>query len=65
MAWLSDNWFWVLIGVLFVGAHLFGHGGHGHGRAHERGSGPDGHGDGGHACCGGARRPPASQADHH
>lgn len=29
MAWLSQNWFWVLIAVAFVGMHLFGHGGHG------------------------------------
>jgi hypothetical protein len=27
--WLATNWFWVLIGVLFVGMHLVGHGGHG------------------------------------
>lgn len=25
----SQNWFWVVIGVVFVGMHLFGHGGHG------------------------------------
>lgn len=29
MEWLVQNWFWVVIGVLFVGMHLFGHGGHG------------------------------------
>jgi len=29
MEWLVQNWFWVLIGILFVGMHLFGHGGHG------------------------------------
>lgn len=29
MEWLSQNWFWVVIGVLFVAMHLFGHGGHG------------------------------------
>ncbi|MGK7297409.1 MAG: hypothetical protein ACNS61_16580 [Candidatus Wenzhouxiangella sp. M2_3B_020] len=41
MAWLTENWFWVLIGILFVGMHLFGHGGHGgHG-----GGGHDRHGD--------------------
>jgi hypothetical protein len=37
MAWLLQNWFWVLIAILFVGVHLVGHGGHG------------GHGHGGHA----------------
>ena len=29
MEWLTENWLWVLIGVLFVAFHLFGHGGHG------------------------------------
>lgn len=27
MEWLAESWFWVLIGVLFVSMHLFGHGG--------------------------------------
>ncbi len=31
MEWLTENWFWLLIGILFVGMHLFGHGGHGGG----------------------------------
>ncbi|NOZ53808.1 MAG: DUF2933 domain-containing protein [Gammaproteobacteria bacterium] len=38
MEWLAQNWLWVLIGVVFVGMHLFGHGGHGGG-----GSGHGGH----------------------
>lgn len=29
MEWLVENWFLVLIGILFVGMHLFGHGHHG------------------------------------
>lgn len=29
MEWLAENWFWVLIGVVFIVMHLFGHGGHG------------------------------------
>lgn len=29
MEWLAENWFWVLIGILFVGIHIFGHGSHG------------------------------------
>jgi hypothetical protein len=29
MAWLADNWFWVLVLIAFVAMHLFGHGGHG------------------------------------
>jgi hypothetical protein len=39
MAWLLQNWFWVLIAIIFVGVHLVGHGGHG----------GHGHGHGGHA----------------
>ncbi len=41
MDWLAENWFWVLIGIVFVAMHLFGHGGHG--------------GRGGHAGHGGSR----------
>jgi hypothetical protein len=40
MAWLAQNWFWVLLFVLFIGMHLFGHGGHG---GHGGGSGGCGH----------------------
>ena len=29
MAWLTANWFWVLIFIVFIAMHLFGHGGHG------------------------------------
>ena len=29
MAWLTENWFWVLIFIAFIAMHLFGHGGHG------------------------------------
>ena len=39
MQWLAQNWFWVLIFVLFIGLHLFGHGSHG-----GRGGGCGGHG---------------------
>ena len=28
MEWLAENWFSVLIGIVFVGMHMFGHGGH-------------------------------------
>lgn len=34
MEWVLDNWFWLLIGVLFIGMHGFGHGGHG-GQKHD------------------------------
>ncbi len=29
MAWLAQNWIWLLFGVAFVAMHLFGHGCHG------------------------------------
>jgi hypothetical protein len=29
MAWFTANWFWIVIGAVFIGMHLFGHGGHG------------------------------------
>lgn len=29
MDWLTENWFWVVVGIAFVAMHLFGHGGHG------------------------------------
>ena len=33
MAWLAQNWVWVLFFVAFIGMHAFGHGGHGgHGK---------------------------------
>lgn len=47
MEWLANNWIWVLVGVLFVGMHLFGHGGHG-GHGGRGGHGGSGCGHGGH-----------------
>lgn len=42
MEWLTENWFWVVVGALFVGMHLFGHGGHGsHGGGGGCGGGHD------------------------
>ena len=29
MDWLVQNWFWLVVLVLFFAVHLFGHGGHG------------------------------------
>lgn len=29
MDWLAENWIWLLVGIAFIGLHLFGHGGHG------------------------------------
>ncbi|TAL85983.1 MAG: DUF2933 domain-containing protein [Candidimonas sp.] len=40
MAWLTENWIWVLLGGAFIAMHLFGHGGHGGGCGH------GGHGSG-------------------
>lgn len=48
MDWLRANGFWVFILIIFIAAHLFGHGGHGghagHGRRDER-TPPRGKGD--------------------
>ena len=39
MAWISENWVWVLLGIGFIAMHLFGHGGHGgHGGHDDHGS---------------------------
>jgi hypothetical protein len=51
MAWLTENWIWVLFGLAFVAMHLFGHGGHG---GHGSRGGHGGHGGGG--CGHGDRR---------
>jgi len=40
MDWLAQNWFWVVVLVLFFAVHLFGHGGHG-GHGGHRGHGGD------------------------
>ena len=49
MEWLQGNGFWVLILVLFVVLHFFGHGGHGghggHRRRDERDPSERGRGD--------------------
>lgn len=48
MEWFSDNWFFVLLLILFIAMHMFGHGHGGHGGG--------GHGGGshrGHGGCGG------------
>ena len=47
MAWLTENWLWVLIFIAFIAMHMFGHGGHG---------GHRGHG-------GGDRQPPRDEND--
>lgn len=36
MDWLAQNWIWVVFFILFVGMHLFGHGGHGGCGGHDR-----------------------------
>jgi len=38
--WIAQNWVWILVGLAFVGMHIFGHGGHGgHGGGHGGGGG--------------------------
>jgi len=50
MAWLSENWVWILLIGGMVAMHLFGHGGHGKGprrsarRSDDVDDGPDGPG---------------------
>jgi hypothetical protein len=44
MEWLTENWFWVLIGFVFIAMHLFGHGGHGGHGSHDGHGGHTGHG---------------------
>ena len=39
MAWLSENWVWVLVGAGFIAMHMFGHGGHGGQGASKQGPG--------------------------
>lgn len=39
MNWLTDNSFWIVIGIVFVAMHLFGHGRHGGHGGHGRGGG--------------------------
>lgn len=53
MQWIIQNWFWILIGVVFIGMHLFGHGGHG-GHGGKKGNG--GHGGHGGGCGSGSVR---------
>ena len=36
MAWLTANWFWVLVLIGFVAMHVFGHGCHGGHGKHDR-----------------------------
>lgn len=31
MDWLRENWFWLIVGILFLWMHLKLHGGHRHG----------------------------------
>ena len=41
MAWLTANWFSVLIFIAFIAMHMFGHGGHGGHGGHSGHSGGD------------------------
>ncbi len=61
MQWIFENWFWILIGILFIGMHLFGHGGHG---AHDGQKGSGGHGEaGGHRAGNGGNRDNTASTD--
>jgi len=39
MEWIAENWFLILIIILFVGMHMFGHGHGGHGGHGKQGGG--------------------------
>ena len=42
MAWLTANWFWVLVLIAFIWMHVGGHGGHGgHGAKRPRSNGKE------------------------
>ncbi|MCU0896754.1 MAG: hypothetical protein MUC55_04565 [Burkholderiales bacterium] len=44
MEWLSQNWIWIVVAVVFFAAHFFGHGGHGgHRQGGDRDAGRSGH----------------------
>ena len=60
MEWLRENWFSVLIFILFIAMHMFGHGMHGGHGGHDEEDEHKGHGEGtgekkekkgGHGCC--------------
>lgn len=58
MDWLRGNWFWIVVGILFIWAHTKMHGAHGGHGGHGSGGGHGGHGGhesgGGHSGgCGG------------
>lgn len=38
MNWLRENWFWIVVGILFFWLHAQMHGGHGHGGHGGRGA---------------------------
>jgi hypothetical protein len=41
MDWLAQNWFWVALVGVFIGIHVFGHGGCGGHGGHEAHRAPD------------------------
>ncbi len=45
MDWIRENWFWIVVGVLFIWMHTKMHGGHG-GAGHGGGGGCGGHSHG-------------------
>ena len=42
MDWLRENWFWIVVGILFIWAHTKMHGGHGGHGGHGSGGGHSG-----------------------
>lgn len=45
MEWIIENWVFILVALLCLGMHFFGHGSHsGHGGCHGKHDGDNGHG---------------------
>ena len=56
MAWLTEDWFWILTFIAFVAMHMFGHGGHcGHGGGERKRSADERGGDGAQSRAGDTR----------
>ncbi|HDH05984.1 MAG TPA: DUF2933 domain-containing protein [Nitrospirae bacterium] len=46
MEWARENWVWIIVFAVFIGMHLFGHGGHG---GREEDNEHKGHSEGSHS----------------
>ena len=53
MEWVRANWFWIILIAVFIGIHLFGHGGMHGGHGGKEGDEDEGDSDGSHPKKGG------------